>query len=394
MSHGETDLTTDRPDKTGAPDLDNLNGAQLEAVIDAVRLSFDADQFAMLLSLHLEKKLDDLSEPGPWPERVFNVVTESQKQGFGRQLIEAVEVERPKAERILGLRRELARLHKGPGGGAGASRQWRPPMTIQTWLLVALIVLVAVIATVVIFERMSPLKLTLEQYNQLLDKMRTELAKENPGEDGQALEEKAKKKVGDVKLVTKFWTDSTVPYEIDPNYPDKNKILAAIAEYHDKTNIRFVERTANNAGTYPDYVRFKDGSAGCFSYVGMQGGGQDITVNAGFCDYPMILHEIAHVLGLYHEHARPDRDQYIRINWDNIDPKYVRYFNIEQTSVNLQRPYDFNSVTHYPPNTLSNNGKPTIEPVLSTVKVGPTGHLSPGDIMLINAIYPKPAGTS
>jgi hypothetical protein len=72
--------------------LDNLNGAQLDAVIDAVRLSFDADQLAMLLRLHLDKKLDDLSEPGPWPERVFNVVSESQKQGFGRQLIEAVEV--------------------------------------------------------------------------------------------------------------------------------------------------------------------------------------------------------------------------------------------------------------------------------------------------------------
>ena len=57
---GKTDPTTGRPDKPGAPDLDNLTGAQLDAVIDAVRLSFDADQLAMLLRLHLDKKLDEL----------------------------------------------------------------------------------------------------------------------------------------------------------------------------------------------------------------------------------------------------------------------------------------------------------------------------------------------
>ena len=29
-------------------------------------------------------------------------------------------------------------------------------------------------------------------------------------------------------------------------------------------------------------------------------------------------HILLHVLGKYHEHQRPDRDQYIRVNWDNI----------------------------------------------------------------------------
>ena len=30
------------------------------------------------------------------------------------------------------------------------------------------------------------------------------------------------------------------------------------------------------------------------------------------------FHLLFHVLGRYHEHQRPDRDQYIRIQWNNI----------------------------------------------------------------------------
>lgn len=34
----------------------------------------------------------------------------------------------------------------------------------------------------------------------------------------------------------------------------------------------------------------------------------------------IVLHELMHVLGFWHEHSRADRDHYIRVNWNEILP--------------------------------------------------------------------------
>lgn len=69
----------------------------------------------------------------------------------------------------------------------------------------------------------------------------------------------------------------------------------------------------------------------CYSEVGRIGGPQVLSIDVHCFKYHTtmfngtILHEIMHTLGFWHEHTRPDRDQYIRVNFDNVQPGRLFY---------------------------------------------------------------------
>ena len=75
------------------------------------------------------------------------------------------------------------------------------------------------------------------------------------------------------------------------------------------------------------------------------------------------VHELLHTLGFVHEHTRPDRDDFISINFDNIEPGEEKNFEkrphgtsdfFEKGSVDTKNtPYDVLSLLHYGPQVRS-----------------------------------------
>lgn len=60
-------------------------------------------------------------------------------------------------------------------------------------------------------------------------------------------------------------------------------------------------------------------SCRCWSNIGRDGGQQVVSLSVFGClEHGIIQHELLHALGFHHEHTRSDRDQYVRINWENV----------------------------------------------------------------------------
>jgi hypothetical protein len=101
-------------------------------------------------------------------------------------------------------------------------------------------------------------------------------------------------------------------------------------------------------------------------------------------------HELIHSLGFWHEQARPDRDDFVKIDFDNVIPGMEHNFNkitVDSTTIGL--PYDYNSLMHYESTAFSKNGKATIVPIKDGVKLPSAVFktISPIDIEELRSYY-------
>jgi hypothetical protein len=179
-----------------------------------------------------------------------------------------------------------------------------------------------------------------------------------------------------------LWPGAVVPYEVAPEVAEESIIQQAIAHLESKTRIRFQARDAQ-----PDYVRFVLGT-GFSSEVGRVGGEQEIVVVSGG-EMGQLLHEIGHTLGRWHEHCRSDRDSYVEIKWQNVQPEARPNF-LTQDFGPEQGPYDYQSIMHYPRVAFSINGERTLETtqtVPAGLPVGQRQQLSDGDCRVFEFLY-------
>lgn len=84
-----------------------------------------------------------------------------------------------------------------------------------------------------------------------------------------------------------------------------------------------------------------------------------------------------------------DRDNYVKILWENIAEDHKYNFNQHLHDGKDFGAYDYSSIMHYGPLAFSKNGEKTIIPLVGEITIGQRNQLSAQDITAVNAMYPE-----
>ncbi|KAK3875369.1 hypothetical protein Pcinc_019751 [Petrolisthes cinctipes] len=163
------------------------------------------------------------------------------------------------------------------------------------------------------------------------------------------------------------WPNGVIPYVISASYSSRERgiIGQAMAEITAKTCLRFIPRTSSHR----DYIHIYRGKG-------------------------VVIHELMHAVGFWHEQSRPDRDTYVTINWANIlQAQSYNFQKVSNTmSTDLGLAYDYDSVMHYGAYDFARDrSRPTITPRRSGVTIGQRRGLSQLDARGLNLLYRCPS---
>ncbi|XP_055356225.1 hatching enzyme 1.2-like [Paramacrobiotus metropolitanus] len=142
-----------------------------------------------------------------------------------------------------------------------------------------------------------------------------------------------------------------------------------------RTCVRFFPRSNEK-----DFIKIVS-RHGCWSYVGRQGGKQLVSLeilneNGQSClNGTSVEHELLHVLGFLHEHTRMDRDEFIKIDLDNVEAKFRGQFAkySRRNSWYRRIPYDIRSVMHYASEAFARDPQ---KPVITTLTLQNAGSIT------------------
>lgn len=171
----------------------------------------------------------------------------------------------------------------------------------------------------------------------------------------------------------------------------KSIIQAALRHWEATTNVRFYNATGQPTHDdtynidYP-YIYFCNGT-GNNSYVGRVGGKQVLHL-APYQSMGIAAHEIGHAIGLYHEQSRNDRDNYVTVNLNNVDPDARSNFNKITKNYYNMGGFDFSSIMLYSSYDFAiDKSTPTMTKKDGSTFIGQRNGLSDGDRRFPNYFY-------
>jgi hypothetical protein len=221
-----------------------------------------------------------------------------------------------------------------------------------------------------------------------LDAFAYDIYDESPGGPGKQPESRIQHAA--IRGDTYRWSGGRVPYVIGAvSSGARTAIQQAINDYNRFTCIKWVPRSGERA-----YVEFINGR-GCYSTVGRAGRRQAISLGRGCGRKATAIHEMMHALGFFHEQSRPDRDDYVKVQYDNIArDNWSQFRKYSVRMVDTQNiAYDYGSVMHYTPFAFSRNGQPSIVPNQRGATLGNRRGFSQSDIAKVNKLYGCPNGS-
>ncbi|XP_058825332.1 seminal metalloprotease 1 [Topomyia yanbarensis] len=163
-----------------------------------------------------------------------------------------------------------------------------------------------------------------------------------------------------LRLSAYKWPNGTVPYQFEDSCDQqyRSTVLDAMSVLEQASCVLFIPKTEDQR----EHIRFTKAELGCGSSIGYRPGQRE-PLDVVLDDFCLglsgaVQHELLHVLGLFHEHTRPDRDEYVEVLWDNIEPEFRQNFvkGSYDYMETFDLPYDYRSVMHYPTFAFARSG--------------------------------------
>lgn len=178
-----------------------------------------------------------------------------------------------------------------------------------------------------------------------------------------------------------LWANGVVPFAVHAAIRDL--VMAAIQYWESLTPFRFEPRKGHQ-----HYAVFVPNGEN-WSSIGCQKTGRQEVGISPKASILRVVHEIGHLLGLWHEHSRRDRNQHVHVIKDHIKPGYGFQFESFVNNALLLGSYDFDSIMHYPQFAFSI--QPDVKPTMvrkDGAPLGPRTGLSKGDLWSCRKLYP------